>query len=320
MDFFSRLYDLIKDEKYVYIQTHNFPDHDAVASAYALQRLLETRGLPSRLVYEGEIVRSSLQRMIRSLNIDIRHISRYDMGTTQKVIIVDGCKWNNNVTDLIGDEVAVIDHHKVSAPEDVGLCDIRPLYGACSTIIFSYYRELGEPVPGDVATALMVGIVMDTMHFTRSVNQADLDAYVRLYPLADYELANTIVRNDVTYSDLQFYRYAIDNLMISERFGFVYFPEGCVGNLLGILGDFLLALDEVDFVVLCARNGDFINFSVRSEIPAWDASVIIREVLKNIGFGGGHIDMAGGVIKDISLFDSIKIYNKFKNNLQKKRK
>ncbi|MCP4151901.1 MAG: recombinase RecJ, partial [bacterium] len=46
------------------------------------------------------------------------------------------------------------------------------------------------------------------------------------------------------------------------------------------------------------------------------ASVIIREVLKNIGFGGGDIDMAGGVIKDISLFDSIKIYNKFKKKLK----
>ena len=36
----------------VYIQTHNFPDPDAIASAYGLQKLLEIYGTESELCYE----------------------------------------------------------------------------------------------------------------------------------------------------------------------------------------------------------------------------------------------------------------------------
>jgi nanoRNase/pAp phosphatase (c-di-AMP/oligoRNAs hydrolase) len=245
----------------------------------------------------------------------MRHISQYDMNERDKVIIVDGCKGNNNVTDLIGDEVAVIDHHEVSAPEDVPYSDIRSECGACATIIFSYFRELDIPVPRDAATAMMVGITMDTMHFIRNARQGDLDAYAALYPTADVAFVNTIARNDITYPDLRYYEYAFRHLEIMNRFGFVYFPGGCAKNLLGIISDFILALDEVDFVVLCARDDGAVHFSVRSERRDWDASVIIRNALKGIGFGGGHTDMAGGVIKDASLFDKERVFTAFKNLL-----
>ena len=46
---------MLKDEQPVYIQTHNFPDHDAVASANALGFLLEQQGIPCTLIYEGII-------------------------------------------------------------------------------------------------------------------------------------------------------------------------------------------------------------------------------------------------------------------------
>jgi nanoRNase/pAp phosphatase (c-di-AMP/oligoRNAs hydrolase) len=313
----NRLLKLLEKESNVFIQTHNFPDHDAVASAYALQVWLKNFDIPAQLVYHGEITRSSLHRMIRALNIDICHISACPMNEKNKVIIVDGCKGNKNVTDLVGDEVAVIDHHDVSVPDDVAFSDIRSQYGACATIIFSYFQEAGVEIPRDAATALMLGITMDTMHLTRTVNAPDLEAYVALHPLADVELVNAIARNDVNYSDLAYYEYAIKNLIVEDRLGFVYFPDGCGKNLLGILSDFILALDEVDFAVLCARNGGMINFSLRSENPLWDAAAVIHSVLEGVGFGGGHSDMAGGIITDASRFDREKICNLIKARLNR---
>ncbi|MCP4214833.1 MAG: recombinase RecJ, partial [bacterium] len=298
---------------------------DAVASAYGWQVLLKHVGIDSRLVYEGEISRRSLSRMNKALGIEIFHISKVKMEPHHKVIIVDGCKGNRNVTDLVGDEIAVIDHHEVAAPDDVSYQDVRPGYGSCSTIIHSYYRQMAlppyepaVPVPGNVATALMVGIVMDTMHFTRSVSPADLEAYVQLYPLGNVEMVNNIARNDVNHGDLKYYEYAIGHLELYKNFGFIYFTEGCESNLLGIISDFILALEEVDFVVLCARNNGMVNFSVRSELPKWDASQIIRHVLDGIGAGGGHTDMAGGVVRDPSLFDKDRIYSYFKTTLFEK--
>jgi len=276
----------------VYIQTHNFPDHDAVASAYALQYLLRKYNIKTSIVYEGEIQRDSLRLMIEGLHIDIKHTSAYELKESDKIIIVDGCKGNKNVTDLIGEEVAVIDHHQVKVTEDVAYVDIRPEYGACSTIIFSYYIILKQDMPKDIATALLIGLNMDTALLTRGVSEEDIGAYSYLYSYANAKMVNSILRNYIQQKDLRFYKEAIDNLKIIDKVGFCYFPEGCNQNLLGIIGDFFLSLREIDFMVLAADNENSINLSVRSERDDWNATRIIQKVLSGIGFGGGHNDMA----------------------------
>ena len=298
----------VKNEPVVYIQTHNYPDHDAVASAFGLQHLLRELGTASHIVYEGEIQSGSLLTMIEELSIDIHHIGDHNLTEASKIIIVDGCKGNKNVTDLIGDEIAIIDHHQAKSPEDVPFSDIRPDYGACSTLIYGYYRDLNISVPRMVATALMIGINMDTSLLTRGVSKEDIRAYADLYTLSDLRLQNSILRNYIQTRDLSFYRYAIDHVEINDNAAFCFFSDGCNQNLMGILGDFFLSLEEVEFVALCAKNSESINFSVRSERNEWDASFIIQELLKGIGFGGGHGDMAGGIVKDSNLFD----YQSFK--------
>ena len=54
MNDFSQLAKLCEG-KYVYIQTHNFPDPDAIASAFGLQRLLELFDISSALCYDGRL-------------------------------------------------------------------------------------------------------------------------------------------------------------------------------------------------------------------------------------------------------------------------
>ncbi len=96
----------------------------------------------------------------------------------------------------------------------------------------------------DVATALLIGINMDTALLTRGVSQKDVDAYSRLFACADIRMVNSILRNFIKIEDLNFYRQALDSLQVYKNFGFCYFKGGCSENLLGILGDFFLALDE----------------------------------------------------------------------------
>lgn len=310
MNSIKNLFPYIKDEDFIYIQTHNFPDHDAVASGYGLKYLLEQEGFTAHLIYEGSIQRDSLVALIDHLKIPITHANEHPIKEEDKIIIVDGCKGNKNVTDLIGDEVAVIDHHEVTSPDDVEFSDIRPEYGACSTLIFKYYQELGHKTPRDIATALLCGLLVDTLQMTRGVCKDDLEAYSGLYTEADVTFVNSSLRNYIQKKELAFYRDAIDDVKIRDRYAFCFFKEGCNQNLLGIIGDFFLALQEVDFVFLCARNNTQVNFSLRSEVSQWNAALIIQDVLKGIGFGGGHADMAGGIIKDLSLFNENEILKK----------
>lgn len=310
------LINILKTRQNIFIQTHNFPDHDAVASAFGLQVFFSHFGITSYLTYDGQIQRDSLKTMISTLNIDIRENSTCDMKADDLIVIVDGCKGNKNVTDLIGDEVGVIDHHQVNKAEDVPFNDIRPSYGACSSIIYEYLSEHNVGIPQNVASALLIGINMDTALLTRGVSRNDITAYSNLYTLADVRLVNTILRNYIQHKDLQFYRQAIDAVKIRDGVAYCFFETGCNQNMLGILGDFFLALQEVDFVILAAKNDGKINFSLRNENEKWNCSQAIQLALKDIGYGGGHADMAGGIINDISLFNEDDVYRRFMDILK----
>ena len=117
-------------------------------------------------------------------------------------------------------------------------------------------------------------------------------------------------RNFSTFKDLKHYALLIDNLETKDNVAFCYFPDGCSINTLGILADFVLALEEIDLVVLCAKNIGKINFSSRNEAPEWNSSLIVQELLKGIGSGGGHCHMAGGTVLDAHLFDPVKVRDK----------
>ncbi|MBN2444610.1 MAG: DHH family phosphoesterase, partial [Spirochaetales bacterium] len=266
--------------------------------------------ITAHLIYEGTIQRESLVALIEKLNIPIKPAKEYPIKAEEKIVIVDGCKGNKNVTDLIGDEVAVIDHHEVTSPEDVPFSDIRPEYGACSTLIFHYYKELNRPIPPHICTALLCGLNVDTLQLSRGVNEADVEAYAGLYTGANVNFVNSILRNSIQVKDLDFYKSALNRVKIRDGFAFCYFKEGCNQNLMGILGDFFLTLQEVDFVFLCALNNNVVNFSLRSEVAKWNSALIIQAMLKGIGFGGGHADMAGGIIKDLSLFNEQDIFKR----------
>lgn len=307
----------IKNEQRIFIQTHNFPDHDAVASAYGLSELLLRFGIKTYIVYKGEIQRDSLNKMIEKLKINIGKYEEFDIRAEDKIIVVDGCKGNSNVEELDGDEILVIDHHEVNKTENVRYRDIRSSYGACSTIICTYYKELEEHMSKDVATALMIGLNMDTAQLTRGVSKEDVAAFHFLYTEANMLLVNSILRNYIKTSDLNFYKFLLNKIKFNSSIAFCYFENGCSQNLLGILGDFVLSLEEIDFVILCAKNNEVVNFSIRNEKRGLSAANIIQEVLEGIGFGGGHIDMAGGIIKDITKFNEEKIYNLFIDKYEK---
>jgi len=319
MHILEEIKQILGKDEILYLQTHNFPDHDAVASAFGLQTLFRTLGVETQIIYEGEIQRQSLHEMIRQLGIRITHNEHHGLTEKDKILIVDGCKGNKNVTDLIGDEIAVIDHHRTSASDDVPFSDIRPGYGACASIVASYFEDLSVEVPRNVATALMIGINMDTALLTRGVSEDDIDQYSRLYKISDVRLQNTVLRNYIQTKDLEFYRHVIENVTINSGIAYCFFEKGCNQNLMGILGDFLLALEEVDFVILGARNRDKVNYSLRSEEEKWNAAAIIQEALQGIGFGGGHFDMAGGIIQDLAGFDEAVVKRRLLRELRERR-
>ena len=281
----------------VYIQTHNFPDPDAIASAFGLQKLLERYGVKPVLCYDGRIDKLSASKMLESFRIEMTAYEDLVSGMreTDRIICVDSQKHAGNVTDFVGDEVACIDHHPTFVPVEYRYEDIR-IAGACATLIAEYYALSGNVPDSDVATALLYGIKMDTLQFTRGVTALDIQMFGFLFPYCYHEKLDSLERNNMEFADLQAYGAAIESIQLYDRVGFSYIPFSCPDALIGILSDFILALIEVEVAVVCSFREDGIKLSVRSEDPNIHAGNLLHEAMKNVGNGGGHAAMGGGLI------------------------
>lgn len=309
------LKELKKQNKKMYIQTHDFPDPDAISSAFGLQTFLGLYNLDAHIVYSGEIQRDALKTMIQRLNIKAYNTSEVEIVPNDLIIIVDGCKGSKNVTDLPGFEIAVIDHHIVDEPDDVPFIEIKDKIGACSTIITEYFSNNSMSIPKECATALMVGISRDTDLLTRKVTENDIEAYHYLYKYADNAIVNSILRNNIQLSDFEYFSKSIKELKTNKSIAWLYFENGCDTNLLGILGDFILSAQEIKFSILFAKNKNSITVSIRNENERWNGAEIARVITSGIGAGGGHREMAGGIIFKSEDFNLEETMNQIMSNL-----
>ncbi len=291
--------------KNVYIQTHNFPDADAIASAFGMQKILEHYGIRSTLCYHGVIDRINMKKMVSLLGIEIVAKDSLEgmMKEEDPIVCVDSQKHGGNILDLVGDEVAAIDHHPTVKEIEYFYKDVR-IVGACATIITGYFRELNIPMDRTTATALLYGLKMDTSGFSRGVKEEDIEAFSFLNELADQDILRSLETNQLEMKDIRAYGAAVNNMIVEGRYGFTEIPFACPDALIAITCDFLLSIEEVDVAIVYARRTDGFKFSVRAEEGAEekvDCGELISKALEGLGSGGGHAFMAGGFLPAANL-------------------
>lgn len=283
--------------KHVFIQTHNFPDPDAIASAFGLQQLFAQKGIESTICYKGRIDRSSSARMVEELSIRIVELEEMeDMKEDAEIVLVDSQKGNANTIDLPGSEILCVDHHPTFEKAEYEYSDIRPEVGACASIIASYYFENEIEMDVRVATALIYGIKVDTANLTRGVSDLDLTMFYQIYHKANMDLIKRLEMNVLKMQDLNAYARAISTIRICGRICFANTGANCPEPLIASISDFMLALDEISMSVVYSLKADGIKISVRSANIRLNAGKITNEALRGIGNGGGHENMAGGFI------------------------
>ena len=294
LDELSRILVQAPDE--VFIQPHNVPDPDALASTLGLRYLLEQKGIRSEIVYESELEKANSLKMLELFGIELRLSSEVEtLGKEDWTILVDVQKGNTNVTDLVTDEVASIDHHEYMGDKGYQFEDIRPEVGACSTIIAEYFVENKIPVPRKIATALVYGIFMDTDNLTRGVASLDIDMFYSLYSQTDIALINDLKGNQITRDDLVDYATAFSTVEVYGELGFLRL-DNANDSLLGTASDIVTTISGVNVVVSYSIRDSGIKFSTRSINGKIKANDLVRFILDGIGFGGGHDSMAGGFL------------------------
>jgi len=284
--------------KHVYIQTHNFPDPDAIASAYGLQQLLKHFGIESTVCYVGRIERFNTNYIMGKLGIsfsrlvEINDILRED----DEVILVDAQKHNGNIKNITGKRIVSIDHHPVFIEAKYRFADIRPDVGACASIIASYFFDNNIPMDSKTALVLTFGIRSDTAKLSRGVSQLDMDMLCRMFPLCDKDVIYYLETTELEFSDLAAYAKAIESIQLYDNTAaFAFAGENCQEALVASVSDFILSLREVGFSVVYSRKTEGIKLSVRCNCGL-DAGRITARALSGLGSGGGHQVMAGGFV------------------------
>lgn len=286
------------NREHVYIQTHNFPDPDAISSAFGLGYLLELNGISSTICYKGKVDRNNTRKMMQMFGIEAINVDKLgDLTKNSVIILIDAQKSNGNTYEIECDEVVSIDHHPIFNNVDYIYSDIRSDVGACASIIASYYIENGIDIPINISTALLYGIKVDTANLTRGVSKLDIDMFYNLFFKADTKQLANLESNSMEIEDLKAYGSAIDSIFTEDGISFANTGEDCPEALIAEIADFMAELQNVCFSVVYSIRKGGIKLSVRSfHNSGCNAGKIIIEALEGIGTGGGHITMAGGYV------------------------
>lgn len=289
----------------IYIQCHDTPDADALASAYGLYLYFKSHNKNAYIVYGGrnQITKPNLELMISTLKIPVNYLPN-DPDKFDGLLITVDCQYGQgNVTPLSADYVACIDHHQPYTT--IPMQDIRPYLGSCSTLVWKLLTDEGFDVLGNklLSTALYYGLMTDTSNFVESLHPLDRDMQDTL--VYDRNLITRFVNSNISIKELEIAGIALIRHIYNDdhRFAVVH-SEACDPNILGLISDLVVQVDKIDTCVVYNNADGGFKLSVRSCIKEVRANELVEYLTAQIGSGGGHTDKAGGFIFE-NMYESL---------------
>ena len=308
-----RLQELLKYEK-ITIQCHDNPDADTIASGYGLYCYFKDQKKDVKLIYSGnfKIQKDNLCMMIDELQIPIE----YKEKTSEKIeglLLTIDCQYGaRNVTVFEADAVAIIDHHQQEIM-DVEDCLIKSTYGSCSTLVWELLLEEAYQIDQNqnLQTALYYGLYMDTSQLMEVFNPKDKD--LRDGVKIDHLFMKRLQNCNMSMKELEIVAHSIIHCIQNKehRYAIVH-AQPCDPNILGLIGDLVLQVSDVDMCVVFNELPVGIKISVRSCVRETQACHLAEFISEGIGSGGGHLGKAGGFI-------SIQKYERKYGNLELKK-
>ncbi|WDP89125.1 MAG: DHH family phosphoesterase [Desulfobacter sp.] len=265
-------------------------DPDAIGSAMAVKRILWRRVSEVVITYFNRITRPDNLAMIEYTDSGLVPLADVDRSQFDKFIIVDSQPDHNECFKGFDFDL-VIDHHPVSCP-DAPFSDVRPEYGACSTMLTEYMKSMKIRPSAKLAAALMLGIKTDTADFTRQATLKDIRAFQHLYQFADMNIVTKVERALMTESDLDFLGQAIKKRRIVNNRAFYHAGNMSKPDELVVAADFFLAINRVNWSILSGVVDGKLIVVLRNDGLRKGAGKTAAEAFGKFGSAGGHKTMA----------------------------
>jgi len=287
---FKKLMDMVQPNDSLLLLMHGSPDPDAIASAMALHNIIrQTKGLgKSAFVSTEPIKRQQNKDLTVAMRLNIRLVNQVDINSYRLIALIDAQpSFLKGVLKFIQPQI-VFDHHPREGDWKAPLEDIRPKYGALSTMLTEYLLCSCVKVSKNLHTALLYGIKTDTDNFDRDTLLEDISAYAYHTKYGNLRLIRRIELNQTPISYLKYYDHAFHHMshFRGRRIGFlgsVESPDVCVQ-----IADFYLRLIGTNYVVVAGIVDDKLIIIFRGDGYRQDCGAIAQRACGFIGQGGGH--------------------------------
>ena len=296
-DRLARLLRLVRGGRRAVIAAQDRPDPDGMASAAALKHLLQHKTrLDVVIAASGESGRAENRATLQLLGEPLEDLDALDLAAFDLRILVDtqpgfgNNSWPPHVPVHI-----VFDHHPRGQGIEPGqVADIRPDYGAASTIMTEYLRAAALEPPHQLATALLYGIKTDTQDLTRGASPADSEAFLYLYPRANHRLLAKIERERLPRTYFANLAHALLRCRLYDSVAICAFGPVESPDVLSEMADLFLRIEGVRWVLCHGIYDHQLHLSARTVLRRGTAGDVMNALLDGIGEGGGHDMMAGG--------------------------
>lgn len=279
------------------VLTHDNPDPDSMAAAWALALVLSDRvGVPADIAYGGIIGRAENAAFVKVLRLPLKQVADVELGLYDTFALVDTQQdvGNHALPEGVVADI-VVDHHPLrEGPVKNAFADLGGTYGATSTMLTEYVRAARlEPSP-ELATALYYGIKADTRDLGRQTRDPDVECYLWLFPRIDRELLSAIEHPQLPVRYFRLFHAAIEKARLYSAavitdLGDVYSPD-----IVAEVAERLSFIDGPKWSLAFGSYRSQLYLSLRVMDRRMNAGRLIRETCAPLGgSAGGHGSMAG---------------------------
>src|SRR5437868_4562374 len=302
----------------------DYPDPDALSSAWAHKLIAAKFGIECAIVYEGRISHQENLALVQLTDIElVRYSEGDDLKQYQHTVFVDNQGTTSKLTDRFADldvkPLVIVDHHEIQDRIQAEFTDIRKI-GATATIYTEYMREgLLELNKSDMhhvrlATALMHGIRSETLGLIRA-REEELEAATYLTRFTDFSLLEDILSVKRSKQVMDVIRQALENREIRESYsisgvGFLRVEDR---DSIPQAADFLLTEENVHtaivYGIILKSDREMVVGSMRTTKVTLNPDEFLKEALgatdQRRYYGGGRPG-AGGFEIPIGFLAGIK--------------
>lgn len=307
-----------RDESQILV-IQDFPDPDALSSAWAYKLIAENYNIHCDIVYGGRLSHQENIALVKLTNLPaerhtVESLQKIDLSTYQGCVLVDSQGTNSQLYPIVEAAgipfIAVMDHHAKQRELEAEFVDLRPQIRATATILTQYIQQgllkfdRNNKTHVKCATSLMHGLRSDTNRLMQAQEEEFLAA-AYLSSFYDSQLLNAVLQSARSRRVMDVIERALRNRIIKNNFslsgvGYLRYDDR---DAIPQAADFLVTEEDIHTAVVYGivhhedQDIELVIGSLRTTKLTLDPDEFIKEAFgkdtQGRFFGGGRY-MAGG--------------------------